>query len=122
MNAALLYSRQFKALRQEHYKKNEISEMGKSLTDFIILSDIAKGSNGKIYKVKAKNNESIYIMKKINLSGMNKKTQEEAVREAKILRKVSHPHIIKFYTSFFEKNCLYIIMEYAEGGDLQKVL
>lgn len=122
MHATLLFSRQFKTFRQEQYKKNESSQIGNSLTDFVILSDIAKGSNGKIYKVRTKNNDNIYIMKKIDLSGMNKRTQEEAIREAKILRKVSHPHIIKFYASFFEKNCLYIIMEYAEGGDLQRVL
>lgn len=33
-----------------------------------------------------------------------------------------HPHIIQFYTSFIESDNLYILMEYAQKGDLYKLL
>jgi serine/threonine protein kinase len=42
-------------------------------------------------------------------------------QEVKILRKVRHPNIIRYYTSFYDNSNLYIIMEYAENGDLHKV-
>ncbi len=32
-----------------------------------------------------------------------------------------YPNIIRYYVSFIESDCLCIIMEYAEGGDLQSV-
>ena len=33
-----------------------------------------------------------------------------------------HPNLIKYFTSFFENDCLYIIMEYASKGDLYRIL
>lgn len=53
---------------------------------------------------------------------MKAKHQREALKEAQILRKVSHANIIKYYTSFVEGEDLYIVMEYADGGDLQQVI
>jgi NIMA (never in mitosis gene a)-related kinase len=49
---------------------------------------------------------------------MKIKHQEAAVKEVQILRKLKHPHIIKYYTSFVEDHALHIVMEYAESGDL----
>lgn len=60
-------------------------------------------------------------MKKINIKHMKPKHQKEALKEAQILRKISHHNIIRYHTSFMEKECLYIIMEFAENGDLQQV-
>lgn len=57
-------------------------------------------------------------MKKINLDKFNMKRRSACLREAEILKKVQHKHIIKYYSSFLESNCLFIIMEYADGGDL----
>jgi NIMA (never in mitosis gene a)-related kinase len=62
-----------------------------------------------------------YVMKKINIKHIKIKHQKEALKEAQILRKVRHPNIIRYYNSFVEDEHLYIIMEYAEGGDLAVV-
>jgi serine/threonine protein kinase len=40
------------------------------------------------------------------------------VKEAKILRKLEHPYIVRSYSHFVEKGALNIVMEYARGGDL----
>lgn len=53
---------------------------------------------------------------------MTIKQQRSAVREVQILRKLRHPHIIKFFTSFLEYDNLYILMEYAEKGDLNSLI
>ena len=37
------------------------------------------------------------------------------------MSKVNHKNIIKYWTSFFVKDALYIVMEYAEGGDMHDV-
>lgn len=52
---------------------------------------------------------------------MKPKHQRESLQEALILRKLTHPNIITYYTSFIETDCLYILMEYAAGGDLYAV-
>lgn len=57
-------------------------------------------------------------MKKITLDKFNNNRKNDCLKEAKILRKVEHPNIIRYCSSFVESNCLFIIMEYAAGGDL----
>ena len=61
-------------------------------------------------------------MKKINLEHFNEKRKKECLKEAHILKKLRHSNIIKYYSSFVEGNCLFIIMEYADDGDMQKVI
>jgi serine/threonine protein kinase len=50
------------------------------------------------------------------------KMQLAAVREATIMSELDHPNVVRFYTSFLENDCLYILMEYAQKGDLYKML
>ena len=44
-------------------------------------------------------------------------------QEWKILRLFSHPNIIKFERVHVDKkNCMYIVMEYADGGTLSDLI
>jgi serine/threonine protein kinase len=42
----------------------------------------------------------------------------EALKEVKVLRSLSHPNVIGYYDAFCTDSCLYIVMEYANDGDL----
>lgn len=39
-------------------------------------------------------------------------------QEADLLKNLHHPNIVQFWDSFFTGNNLYIVMEFADGGDL----
>ena len=95
--------------------------IGSSLSDFKILCELGKGSYGLVYKVQSQIDNNIYVIKKMELKHMKEKQQNEAWKEVMILKKVNHSNIIKYYTSFLEDDNLYIVMEYAEGGDLYSV-
>ncbi|EGR33342.1 protein kinase domain protein [Ichthyophthirius multifiliis] len=95
--------------------------IGSSTTDFTIIKELGRGSYGVVYKVFSNINKKEYVLKKINIKHMKQKHQTEALKEAQILRKVKNDNIIRYYTSFVENYCLYIVMEYADGGDLQQV-
>ena len=105
---------------QQSKKKSE--EVGSRLSDFKIQKELGKGSYGTVYTVKSNINSNIYVMKKMELTHLNPRQQTECYREVSILKKVSHKNIIKYYSSFLEKNILYIIMEYAELGDLYSLI
>lgn len=94
---------------------------GNNLTDFKILEELGKGSYGVVYKVRSLRNKKEYVIKKIDLKILNTKHRKESLQEVQLLKKLSHPNMIKYYNSFLEKEILFIVMEYAEGGDLQKV-
>lgn len=52
---------------------------------------------------------------------MTAKEKENALNEVRILASIEHPNIIAYKEAFFEESSqtLCIIMEFADGGDLQ---
>ena len=103
------------------YKLKEAS-VGSRLSDFEIVKQLGKGSYGTVYVVRSKLDMNTYVMKKMELNHLKENQQRECYREVSILRKVSHPNIIKYYSSFLENESLCIIMEYAELGDLYTLI
>ena len=97
-------------------------KIGKNLTDFEIMNAVGKGASGVVYQVKSLKNEQIYCMKKINIKQFKSQFKADPITEAQILKKVKHPNIIRYHRSFINQEFLYIVMEYAEGGDMQKVI
>lgn len=77
-------------------KKNElIYDIGSKLSDFKILSELGRGSYGVVYKVYSYVDGNIYVIKKMDFKHMKEKQQKEAWKEATILKKINHSHIIK---------------------------
>ena len=103
-------------------KKTKDNYVGSHLSDFEIVKALGKGSYGTVYTVKSRLDSNIYVMKKMELNHLKESQQRECYREVSILRKVSHPNIIKYYSSFLENESLCIIMEYAELGDLYTLI
>ena len=50
------------------------------------------------------------------------KEKEAALQEAEVLRQMSHSNIVTCHESFIEGDKLYIVMDYADGGDLAKAI
>ena len=105
----------------DQLKKKEY-EVGNKLSDFEVIKELGKGSYGTVYTVRSLLNSNVYVMKKMELNHLKPRQQQECYREVSILKKVSHQNIIKYYSSFLEKEILYIIMEYAELGDLYSLI
>ncbi|XP_070613526.1 serine/threonine-protein kinase Nek1 isoform X17 [Erythrolamprus reginae] len=87
---------------------------------YIKAQKIGEGSFGKAILVKAKENGKQYVIKEINISKMSNKEREESRREVAVLANMKHPNIVLYRESFEEAGCLYIVMDYCEGGDLFK--
>jgi NIMA (never in mitosis gene a)-related kinase len=88
------------------------------IKDYIIKETLGKGSYGIVYKVEKKNTNNIYVIKQISLHGLSNKEKDEVNQEAEILRKINSDFVVKYYTSFKDKDKINIVMEYCDGGDL----
>jgi NIMA (never in mitosis gene a)-related kinase len=52
----------------------------------------------------------------------DQKQREKCLREVDIMKKLNHPHIIRYIDSFIHNNELIIVTEWAEKGDLKKLI
>ncbi len=67
------------------------------------IKQIGKGSFGTVYLSQNLKLKELCVIKRINLSKLNDKEKEETINESKILQKLDHQNIIKFYEVFIEK-------------------
>ncbi|XP_030332802.1 serine/threonine-protein kinase Nek5 isoform X1 [Strigops habroptila] len=85
-----------------------------------IIKKIGEGSFGKIFLAKGKVDNEQCVIKEIDLIKIPVKEKEASQKEVILLAKMKHANIVTFYASLQEKNKLYIVMEYCDGGDLMK--
>ncbi|XP_068599346.1 LOW QUALITY PROTEIN: serine/threonine-protein kinase Nek1 [Brachionichthys hirsutus] len=84
------------------------------------VKKIGEGSFGKAVLVKSKEDGRQYVIKEISISRMSGKERQESRKEVSVLANMSHPNVVQYKESFEEGGCLYIVMDYCEGGDLFK--
>ena len=104
-------------VNSEHFidKKEKLM----SLSDFDILKLIGEGSFAKVYLVRNKFNKKIYSMKKLNKPFIKKNKQEKyTINERILLSKINYPFLVKLYCCFQDKEYLYFILEFIQGGEL----
>ena len=89
----------------------------KNIHGYEIKQQIGTGSYGVVHKVQKDN--KVYVLKQIPINPNSTISQIDSVKnEAKILSSLKSKYVVEYYDSFEENNCLNIIMEYCEGGDL----
>lgn len=59
---------------------------------------------------------------RVKINGLDAKDRKNALNEVRILASLDHPQIVGYKDAFYEDSTksLCIIMEFADGGDLQK--
>ncbi|XP_067417882.1 serine/threonine-protein kinase Nek11 isoform X2 [Emydura macquarii macquarii] len=88
---------------------------------YVLQQKLGRGSFGTVYLVsdkKAKLGEELKVLKEISVGDLKPNETVEANLEAQLLSKLDHPAIVKFYSSFVERESFCIITEYCEGRDL----
>lgn len=79
---------------------------------------IGTGAYSKVYKVKLKSDNNIYALKEINISKLTKSEKKCLKTEIKIHKELKHEFIIDFIDCIQVFYNVYILMEYAEYGNL----
>ncbi|KAI7807003.1 putative serine/threonine-protein kinase Nek11, partial [Triplophysa rosa] len=88
---------------------------------YIIKQRLGRGSFGTVYLVedtKAKEIDKLKVLKEIPVGDLKPNETVQATQEAQLLSQLNHPAILKFYTSFLERDVFCIITEYCEDRDL----
>jgi NIMA (never in mitosis gene a)-related kinase len=81
---------------------------------------LGEGAFGKCYLCEDNRDKTLWVVKQIDISRMTPQEKREAYHEAKVMAAFDHPNIIKFKEVYTTTNGkLNIVMNYADGGDLQ---
>ncbi|KAG0364780.1 kinase-like domain-containing protein [Gamsiella multidivaricata] len=88
--------------------------------DFKFLKVIGRGAYGKVYLVRHICTNALYAMKVLKKASIivHAKDTECTMSERKILEAIRHPFIVKLHYAFQTDHRLYLILEYASGGEL----
>ena len=86
-----------------------------------ILSLIAKGGMGAVYKAVHPSLKRTVILKKLTIRN-NATVRERFKREAQILLDMQSPYIVHLFDYFVEGSSHYIVEEYVEGLSLAQIL
>jgi serine/threonine protein kinase len=89
------------------------------IEDFEIGKKLGSGRFGRAYLVRKKRDEFICVLKIICKSMIRKNNFEMQIRqEIEIQSHLSHKNILDFYGFFWDERRIYLILEYAPGGDI----
>ncbi|KAG0230020.1 serine/threonine protein kinase psk1 [Actinomortierella wolfii] len=88
--------------------------------DFDLLKVIGRGAYGKVYLVRHRATRALYAMKVLKKASIvvHSKDTANTMSERKILEAIRHPFIVKLHFAFQTDHRLYLILEYASGGEL----
>lgn len=104
-------------------QRSAVSKGKYSLTDFYIMRTLGTGSFGRVHLVRSVHNGRYYAMKVLKKHQVVKMKQVEHTNdERRMLKLVEHPFIIRMWGTFQDSKCLFMVMDYIEGGELFSLL
>ncbi|KAL8873837.1 MAG: hypothetical protein Q9174_000743 [Haloplaca sp. 1 TL-2023] len=92
-----------------------------SASDFDPLRCLGKGTYGTVLLVKQARTGRLFAQKQFRKASLTVKQQlvEQTKTERAILESISsHPYVVKLFYAFQDQEKLYLILEYAQGGEL----
>lgn len=89
-------------------------------SDFEHLKVLGQGTYGKVLLVREKATGRLYAQKQLKKASMivEEKKIQQTKTEKEILESVRHPYIVKLFYALQDHDRLYLILEYAQGGEL----
>jgi serine/threonine protein kinase len=100
---------------------NKPAKPTRKVGKYTIVSKIAQGGMGAVYKAKHPTLERFVLLKKLTLRG-GPQFIERFRREARIMMDFKHDHIVQVYDHFKEGSSYYIAEEFVDGVSLEQLI
>lgn len=89
------------------------------LKDFKIMKMLGKGRFGKVFKARELSTGCIVALKVLKKEHIYKENAEIQIRrEIEIQSALKHPNILQLFGFFYDETRIYLMLEYASGGEL----
>lgn len=83
---------------------------------------LGRGASGEVWEARSPYSGEQLALKRMELGHMTTKERELATQEAQLLRRLAHPHIVRFVDLIADQHQICIVMQFLDGGDLTKVI
>ena len=94
-----------------------------SKKDYEFVRPISQGAYGAVYLAKHKKSEQLVAIKMLKKKDiLAKNLMNQVLHERDIMQFAQNPFLVNMICSFSTKESLYIVMEYAPGGDLASLI
>jgi len=106
-------------------KHDEQAQRGKrwSLKDFEIGKPLGSGKFGRVYLAREKQTKFIVALKALDKSQLLRANVEHQLRrEIEIQSNLRHKNILRMYGYFYDAKRIYLILEFAPGGEVYRRL
>jgi eukaryotic-like serine/threonine-protein kinase len=93
------------------------------LDQYEVLGELGRGGMGVVYKAARRSDGTLVALKTIRPGAASSSTAvERFLREASILRNLTHPHIVAFHDLGISGAQFYFVMEFVPGPDFSKLV
>ena len=90
-----------------------------TIDDFQLLKVVGRGSFGKVYMAKKKDNGRIYAVKTLKKDFIIRTNQTNNTKiERDIMQQITHPFVVKLHYAFQSSESLYFVTDFLNGGEL----
>jgi serine/threonine protein kinase len=97
-------------------------QMSLTIGDYAILERIGKGGMGAVYKAEHRKMKRMVAVKALTLSALNTPGAVERFRrEIRASAQLQHPNIVVTHDLIEKRGIPYLVMEYIEGTDLERL-
>ena len=89
---------------------------------YALLDRIGQGARGEVFKARHRLMDRVVALKVVSPDGaLSKSAVARFFREMKIVALLDHPNVVRAIDADVHEGCPYIVMEYLEGDDLERV-
>jgi len=93
------------------------------LNDFEIGKPLGEGKFGRVYQAQEKAHQRVVALKVLSKSQLSQfLAHNQLQREIEIHTHLVHPNVIRCFGYFYDASRVYLVLEYAEKGELYKFL
>ena len=94
--------------------------VGRQVGDYTIVSELGEGGMGMVFKGQHRALGQVVAIKSLHQQLMNNQAaRDRFIREAQALARLNHPNIISLLNFINDDTGCFIVMEFAEGEDLE---
>ena len=93
-----------------------------SISEFTLGEELGEGAIASVFFATHKSSQKKYAIKDVDINSLSEQDFENVEKELEIHTQLDHPYIIHLHDFFKEKGHVYLVLEYAQNGNLFKHL